>query len=84
MVIFVVVDANPNIRAAYRVSKSLQPVIPKPDRYPSETSSHGSIMSLYEAQSWQVPGRQTSWEQPAPPSRSGMFGGGYMYQEECV
>ena len=29
-------------------------------------------MSYYEAQSWQLPVRQTSWDQPPPPpSRSG-------------
>ncbi|QSS65885.1 hypothetical protein I7I51_06736 [Histoplasma capsulatum] len=28
-------------------------------------------MAYYEPQSWQAPLRQTSWEQPAPPSRSG-------------
>lgn len=28
-------------------------------------------MSYYEAQSWQLPARQTSWDQPTPPSRSG-------------
>lgn len=28
-------------------------------------------MSYYEPQGWQAPVRQTSWEQPAPPSRSG-------------
>ncbi|KAL8739657.1 MAG: hypothetical protein Q9190_007562 [Brigantiaea leucoxantha] len=28
-------------------------------------------MSYYEAQSWQIPMRQTSWDQPPPPSRSG-------------
>ncbi|KAK0513425.1 hypothetical protein JMJ35_004411 [Cladonia borealis] len=29
-------------------------------------------MSYYEAQAWQLPGRQASWDQPpAPPSRSG-------------
>ncbi|MCJ1466847.1 hypothetical protein MMC07_005468 [Pseudocyphellaria aurata] len=28
-------------------------------------------MSFYDAQSWQVPVRPTSWEQPLPPSRSG-------------
>lgn len=29
-------------------------------------------MAFYEAQSWQVPARTGSWEQPPPPSRSGM------------
>ncbi|KAL8671633.1 MAG: hypothetical protein Q9168_003860 [Polycauliona sp. 1 TL-2023] len=28
-------------------------------------------MSFYEAQSWQLPMRQGSWDQPPPPSRSG-------------
>lgn len=29
-------------------------------------------MSYYEAQSWQLPARQASWDQPPPPpSRSG-------------
>jgi len=28
-------------------------------------------MSFYEPQGWQAPARQASWEQPAPPSRSG-------------
>ncbi|KZF22933.1 hypothetical protein L228DRAFT_268303 [Xylona heveae TC161] len=28
-------------------------------------------MSYYEPQGWQAPVRQTSWDQPAPPSRSG-------------
>ena len=28
-------------------------------------------MSYYEPQGWQAPVRQASWEQPAPPSRSG-------------
>lgn len=28
-------------------------------------------MSFYEPQGWQAPVRQASWEQPAPPSRSG-------------
>ena len=30
-----------------------------------------AVMSYYEAQSWQIPARQTSWDQPPPPSRSG-------------
>lgn len=29
-------------------------------------------MAFYEAQSWQVPARTGSWEQPPPPSRSGI------------
>jgi len=29
-------------------------------------------MSYYEPQGWQAPQRQASWEQPPPPSRSGM------------
>ncbi|KAL9136793.1 MAG: hypothetical protein Q9175_002003 [Cornicularia normoerica] len=28
-------------------------------------------MSYYEAQSWQIPTQQASWEQPPPPSRAG-------------
>ena len=28
-------------------------------------------MSFYEPQGWQAPARQSSWEQPPPPSRSG-------------
>ena len=28
-------------------------------------------MSYYEAQSWQIPAQQASWEQPPPPSRMG-------------
>ena len=28
-------------------------------------------MSYYEAQSWQIPAQQASWEQPSPPSRAG-------------
>ncbi|WEW56421.1 hypothetical protein PRK78_001864 [Emydomyces testavorans] len=28
-------------------------------------------MAYYEPQGWQAPVRQGSWEQPAPPSRSG-------------
>lgn len=31
-------------------------------------------MSTYEAQSWQVPARPTSWEQAVPPSKAGMSG----------
>ena len=31
-------------------------------------------MSTYEAQSWQVPTRTTSWEQPPPSSKAGPFG----------
>ncbi|KAL3495942.1 hypothetical protein BJX62DRAFT_194559 [Aspergillus germanicus] len=32
-------------------------------------------MAYYEPQGWQAPSsRQASWEQPVPPSRSGMFG----------
>ena len=30
-----------------------------------------AVMSYYEAQSWQIPARQTSWDQPPPPPRSG-------------
>lgn len=30
-------------------------------------------MSFYEPQGWQAPVRQPSWEQPPPPSRSGML-----------
>lgn len=38
-------------------------------------------MSIYEPQAWQVPARQTSWEQPAPPSRTGMLGTAMNCQE---
>jgi hypothetical protein len=30
-------------------------------------------MAYYEPQAWQAPMRPASWEQPTPPSRSGMF-----------
>lgn len=35
--------------------------------------SHRRTMSFYEAQSWQVPVHQISWEQSTTPSRSGMW-----------
>ncbi|KIV90808.1 hypothetical protein, variant 1 [Exophiala mesophila] len=40
----------------------------QPDCYPSPRASE---MSFYEPQAWQAPVRQSSWEQPPPPSRSG-------------
>jgi hypothetical protein len=40
-------------------------------------------MSYYEPQGWQAPAaRQASWEQPAPPSRSGM-GNIFFYQKKA-
>ena len=30
-------------------------------------------MTYYDSSAWQTPGRQASWEQPPPPSRSGTF-----------
>ena len=37
------------------------------------SSSQSAMSSYYEAQGWQAPAsRQVSWEQPVPPSRSGM------------
>ena len=33
-------------------------------------------MSTYEAQSWQVPARATSWEPSAPQSKPGWFRSG--------
>ncbi|KAL2043957.1 hypothetical protein N7G274_003477 [Stereocaulon virgatum] len=39
-------------------------------------------MSYYEAQSWQLPARQTSWDQPTPPSRSGT--GSAMQHEDAA
>ncbi|KAL8726944.1 MAG: hypothetical protein Q9166_006365 [cf. Caloplaca sp. 2 TL-2023] len=37
-------------------------------------------MSFYEAQSWQLPMRQGSWDPPPPPSRSGMSGNEINYK----
>ena len=36
-----------------------------------EKQKFTNSMSFYEPQGWQAPQRQASWEQPAPPSRSG-------------
>lgn len=43
-------------------------------------------MAFYEAQSWQVPARTGSWEQPPPPSRSSMRWQNYprMAFPDCV
>ncbi|KAL8678558.1 MAG: hypothetical protein Q9186_005103 [Xanthomendoza sp. 1 TL-2023] len=52
-----------------------RPSPPGPEESRAEAAHRGSTnsaMSFYEAQSWQLPMRQGSWDQPPPPpSRSG-------------
>lgn len=74
-IFFFISNRSPLITRTDHLLRRFHPLNRRPSVSSKTSPSPTTMSSYYEPQGWQAPAagaRQVSWEQPAPPSRSGM------------